>query len=454
MEHVNITTILIILLVILVFILPLVLSLFFRVVVPTNMVHIVQSNKKTTSYGTGKESGNVYYKWPSWFPVIGVTRIIFPVNNFNINLDSYEAYDKDRLPFILDVTAFFRIADTNKAAERVSSIDELHQQLKAIVQGAARKILASFDINQIMTDRATFGQQFTEEVKNELQSWGVEPVKNMELMDLRDAKDSNVISNIMKKKSSEIEKESRIEVANNRQAAETAEIEAQQTIDIRKQESEELVGKRTAEKDKVVGIAAQQAEQEIKTEQAKTIDKEMEVRKIEEVKTAEITKSAAIISAQQQKETTVLEAQGKLESTKLDAEGIKAQGEAKADAEKQMQMAPVEAQIALAKEIGDNEGYQQYLAIQKSIEAYTIVGTEQSKVLQAAHIKVLASGSSGNDGLKNVNDLFSAKGGLALGTMLESLAATDQGKTLLDKVFTKKESSPEINEQEKLKESE
>lgn len=74
------------------------------------MVHIVQSNKKTTSYGTGKESGNVYYKWPSWFPVIGVTRIIFPVNNFNINLDSYEAYDKDRLPFILDVTAFFRIA--------------------------------------------------------------------------------------------------------------------------------------------------------------------------------------------------------------------------------------------------------------------------------------------------------------------------------------------------------
>ena len=77
------------------------------------------------------------------------------------------------------------------------------------------------------------------------------------------------------------------------------------------------------------------------------------------------------------------------------------------------------------------------------------VGTEQSKVLQAADIKVLASGSSGNDGLKNVNDLFSAKGGLALGTMLESLAATDQGKTLLEKVFTKKESSPEINEQEK-----
>jgi len=45
----------------------------FRTVVPTNMVHIVQSKKKTTSYGTSKEGGNVYYHWPAWLPGIGVT---------------------------------------------------------------------------------------------------------------------------------------------------------------------------------------------------------------------------------------------------------------------------------------------------------------------------------------------------------------------------------------------
>lgn len=46
-----------------------------RRVVPTNMVHIVQSAKTTTSYGSGKTNGNVYYQWPSFLPVIGVDNI-------------------------------------------------------------------------------------------------------------------------------------------------------------------------------------------------------------------------------------------------------------------------------------------------------------------------------------------------------------------------------------------
>jgi flotillin len=92
------------------------IPLVFRKVVETNMVHIVQSKKKTTSYGTGQEGGNVYYAWPSWVPVIGITRIMLPVSNFNLKLEGYEAYDKDRVPFKVDVTAFFRIAQTSLAA--------------------------------------------------------------------------------------------------------------------------------------------------------------------------------------------------------------------------------------------------------------------------------------------------------------------------------------------------
>lgn len=160
--------------------LTIIISMMFRVVVETNKVHIVQSKKQTTSYGTGQSSGNAYYKWPRWVPVIGVTRIILPVNNFDLNLHGYKAYDKDRVPFELDLTAFFRIADTNKAAERIANFEDLAEQLQFIVQGAARKILASHDIHQIMLGRATFGEQFTTEVKGELASWGVEPVKNME----------------------------------------------------------------------------------------------------------------------------------------------------------------------------------------------------------------------------------------------------------------------------------
>ena len=76
----NLTAIAILIVTTIVVILP---ALFFRTVVPTNMVHIVQSQKSTTSYGTGEDAGNVYYEWPSWFPRIGVTVIKLPVSNFD-----------------------------------------------------------------------------------------------------------------------------------------------------------------------------------------------------------------------------------------------------------------------------------------------------------------------------------------------------------------------------------
>ena len=118
-----------------------------RVVVPTNMVHIVQSQKKTTSFGAGQKTGNVYLNVPAWVPMFGITRIVLPVNNFQIGLKAYEAYDKDRAPFELDVIGFFRIDDTNLAAARASSMAELEVQLKSIMQGAARTILAQHDIS-------------------------------------------------------------------------------------------------------------------------------------------------------------------------------------------------------------------------------------------------------------------------------------------------------------------
>jgi len=102
-----------------------IISILFRRVVSTNMVHIVQSRRKTSPYGTGQATGNVYYRWPSWVPFFGITVIALPVSNFDLSLQGYEAYDKDRVPFMVDVVAFFRINDTAIAAQRVASIEEL-----------------------------------------------------------------------------------------------------------------------------------------------------------------------------------------------------------------------------------------------------------------------------------------------------------------------------------------
>jgi flotillin len=241
--------------------LTVVLAMAFRVVVPTNMVHIVQSSKKTTSYGRGKETGNTYYKWPSWIPRAGVVVSAFPESVFQIGLKDYEAYDQGRLPFLVDVRAFFRVDDSQTAAQRVSTFQDLEQQLTAVLQGAVRRVLANQHLENIMQDRSTLGEMFTKEVDEQLKEWGVCNVKVIEFMDIRDTPQSQVIHNIMAKEQSRISQESRVAVANNNRTAELAEIEARQIADVKRQEAEQLVGIRTAEKEKTVGIAEEQAKQ-------------------------------------------------------------------------------------------------------------------------------------------------------------------------------------------------
>lgn len=415
-----------------------------RRVVNTNEVHIVQSSKTTVSYGKDQEAGNTYYAWPSWIPLIGVQTIRLPVSVFSLRLSDYEAYDMGRLPFVLDLEAFFRINDSNVAAQRIMGIDELRQQLTSILQGAARTILASKTIEEIMQGRAEFGEAFTTEVNEQLRSWGVTTVKNIELMDIRDSKGSMVISNIMAKKSSEIERDSRLVVAENKKQAENAEINAKREVEINKQTAIQQVGIKTAEQEKQVGIAKEQAAQEIKVQQKVTTERAMEVARVQEVKTAEIQRDVNVVRADEVRQTdiiqaegerqkTVLIAEGRLEEQKRAAEGTLVEGQAKAEAEKLMQLAPVEAQIVLAQEIGENQSYQQYLITIRQVEANEKIGIQQAQALQNAEIKVIANtGETAGSGLASVGELFSSKGGTKLAAMVEGFQQTEAGKQILD----------------------
>lgn len=409
-----------------------------RRVVRPNEVHIVQSAKKTTSYGKDTSNGNTYYEWPSVLPILGITKVILPVSVFDVSLNEYDAYDKDRVPFVVDITAFFRVSDTNVAAQRVSSFAELKMQLASILKGAVRTVLAGYPIDDIMTQRSTFGEQFTLEVQEQLKHWGVSAVKNIELMDIRDAKNNDVIDNIMSKRRSFIEMESRTEVAKNEKLAEIAEITAKQETDLREQEALELVGKRTAEKNQVVGIATQQSAQQIAEEEKVTKEKEMAVAQVMQVKAAEIAKEVALVQAAQTKEYNVTVADGQLTVSKLNAEGVKAAGLAEAAAKEAVELAPVKAQTTLAQEIGGNKDYQAYLIELRNVEMTERVGIEQAKALVSADLKIIANGGNVSSGIQSLTDVFSSKGGLAVASMLEGLGATDAGSELLKKVTTKK----------------
>jgi flotillin len=257
----------------------------------------------------------------------------------------------------------------------------------------------------------------------------------MELMDVRDADGSRVIGDIMAMKASNIQMLSRVEVANNMKAAETAEIAARQEVDVRNQEALQIVGQRTAEKDKLVGIATEKAAQEVQAEAATTREREMQVLRVATMRQAEITKDAQVVEATQDKETTILRADGDLQATKLTAEGIRADGAAQADAKKAMELAPIAAQIELAKELGQNQGYQAYLVSLKGVEAYVDVGVEQAKAIASADIKVIANTGDAVQGVGDAMSLISPRGGTAIGGMLEALKNTPEGAAILERIL-------------------
>jgi flotillin len=429
-------------------VLALFLAFIWRRVVPTNMVHIVQSSKKTVSYGRGRDAGNTYYAVPSFIPIFGVTVTQFPESIFDISLRDYEAYDTGRLPFVVDIKAFFRIADSQIAAQRVANFTELQGQLMGVLQGAVRGILGNDRLENIMQDRSTLGEKFTKEVNDQLQEWGVTTAKMIEFMDIRDTAGSQVIQNMMAKEKSRIEKESRVTVADNIREAEMKEIEAQREIALTRTQAEQQVGIRQAEADKQVGIAKEKSNQEVQTEAKITTERLMEVKKVEEVKAAEIAKDVAVVKAEQdkqvqvvnadaEKESTVRIAEGQLSATLKNAEGIQAEGAAKAEAEKAMLLAPVNAQLTLAKEIGDNEGYQTYLISVRNIEATESVGKEMAGAIKAADVKIIANSGDVQSGIGNLADIFTPKGGTSIGGMLEGLVQTDQGKALVNGVLTR-----------------
>lgn len=374
-----------------------------------------------------------HFNFPSWLPLIGIVVTQFQESIFQVNLKNYDAYDSARLPFVIDVSAFFKVADAETVAQRVASFNELLLQLEAILQGAVRRILATTKLEDIMQERAALGDKFTEEVQMQIKEWGVESVKTIEFMDIRDASGSKVISDIMAKEKSRIEMESRVAVANNTQTAETKEIFAQQTIEITKQESKQQIGIKTADTEREVGISQELAQQQILDQQKTTKEKTMAVKQVSDVKQADIDKQVAIVQAEQKKQETLINSDALLYQAQQNAQSIKLEGSAKAEAERLMLEAPVMAQTKLAESIGTNKEYQNYLITIKKIEVDGEVQKANAVALEHSDLKLLVNSGDVQSGLNKFTDLLSSKGGASLSSMLQAINQSDEGRALLNK---------------------
>jgi flotillin len=69
----------------------------------------------------------------------------------------------------------------------------------------------------------------------------------------------------------------------------------------------------------------------------------------------------------------------------------------------------------------------------EQIKAGQAVGVAQAEALSAADIKVIVTGGDVPAGMNSITDVFSARGGQALGAMLEGLAQTDAGQAVVER---------------------
>jgi flotillin len=339
------------------------------------------------------------------------------------------------------------------------------------------KILAA---EMLKLAEEVFSNHSCNDVNKDLLNWGVVAIKNIELMDIRDAKDSKVIHQIMAKQMSAIESESRIAVSNNKKTATEAELENEKEVNLKTAQTRQLSEKATAEADQAIGIAQAESKKmsgiadqkslaEVAEAKKATTEKEMEVMRIKQITQAEITKKSAEILAEQNKRTAAITAEsnklvvetnaeatllanqkiaeGNLILKQKEAEGIKATGFADAEiiaargaseseAKKLMELASVVAQTTFAKEVGENKPYQEYLVELKKIDATAQVEIKRAEslaiALNKANLKLLVNSGDVSSGLNKFSDLFSSKGASQFNGILETLEQTEGGTKLVE----------------------
>lgn len=417
--------------------------------------------------------------WPSWVPIVWISIQKLPLSVFDLQLNWYKAYDSWKVPFIVDVTAFFSIEDPELAAQKIFTMAELKDQLNETLKWVVRKVLASKDIIEIMESRKEIKDEFYAEVLTAVKNWWVTS-KNVEFMDIRDPDDwsSQVIWNIMMKKRSQIEAESQIEVAENQKRsmierenkeaearAKAAEAKARADImasdalresELKRIENEKLTQNQDIEKDRILAIQREVAKQNLYESEKETKAKFLEIKQLEEEKNAEISKNIELIKADEQKQKSVIDAEAEKETITLRAQVEKTEVELKAQAEKNriesiwlakakeidfIGSAEAKNKMEMAKALNEfTEAALKFMEKELEVRLSEIVDLEKAKALAKADVKVISTWPNWWEGLNNFMDLFSAKWGANIWAMVDTAKATmweDKVNKIMEKIWLK-----------------
>ena len=414
-----ITTEVLIILIAVVVLLAILASLY--TIVPADYVDVVIQKGKMRVLSPHKEYNKqgkaAYFKIPGWFFIFGLGMTVHrvPLRMITVDVSNFMAFDIERARFLCNIIAYVAVTDPVKAAQRFGGdVPELERQVGMIVTATTRDACTKKTIREIINNRQDIIETVNPPLREAIGHWGID-LKDIELVYFQDptkveygeTEPPHVIRDISSIIEEQINSEARQKNAEQRKIARLKEAAADEEARKREIQRDEEVAKREQVKDKAVAEFQKVA-----------VAEQYEVRRVEEVKLAEILKQKALVVANQDKEVEEVNKERK----RLDGEGDriylteKAKGEAAPIRERGL--ADAEAKMKLQEALNKfrSEAIRALVA-EELVEMQRQIGIETAGALKEADVKVFAGGNT-------------AKAAFDLGQMIESMSVASDSSAV------------------------
>ena len=266
-----------------------------------------------------------------------------------------------------------------------SSPQEISDQIKDILIGEVRSLMATMTIEEINADRVKFLGKAKENIETELNKVGFSII-NINNADITD--DANYIRNLGKKAATKAEAQALADIAEEKKKGD---------IQIAETEKERQIAVANAEKERATQVAETKQQQEVRVAE---INQEKEIKLAE----ADKVKESGVANQQAEKAANVAKAQAEAEAAtaarkaeavasvaKSEAEAASAQAEAEAQKQIRMAKAEQEQEAETQKAINEQEAKvaeYESLKRQRAAEADKQAGVaEQTATIEVSKAK-------------------------------------------------------------------
>jgi len=401
-------------------------------VVPPHEAHVVVSRSKGKKVYCSRPLEGVRLQSAYWYIPILDQRLIIPLENIRIEIDSIPLRDQLMAKFSGDVICFLSVVDPLLAAEKLGRIEaeegktgfpRIEAEVGKLIESISRNASMSMEVYEIMRHRDAFSQEVKKRVNDPLKEWGVQLV-DLEVIHFKDIETYTVIKDLEQRQATLINAETRKQVADNQKGASIVESLANKETEMARAENEELYRIRQIQKDQKVGQTQQESVQNIAQAEMEANKQKVEALRVLDVGTAQVG------------------AQAKIESAKGDSEAVKTKADGDSEAIRKTGLA--QAEVTKATLIAEADGTKEKAyALKEYTDAGLSLETISAEVeikkaqfaalaegLKVAKISLVTSGESSILGIP-----VSAKVGADIGQMLYEMA--ERGidvRSLLDKL--------------------